>query len=282
MNAESLLPAERLRRILELVGDRDAMRVAELSKLLAVSEVTIRRDLELLERKGMLERTRGGAISSHRIHKEPRYADATLTYSREKAAIGAMAAGLVQPRDTLFMTSGTTTEQVFRHLRVQPITVVTNNLGIAIESDSSAQEGIELVMLGGLYRSRSRSMVGTLTSEFLHKFIASKAFIGVDGLSVTHGLTAPSNDEADVARLMIEQTRGDIIVVADHSKIGQVADRVIAEIGKVDLVVVDSGISPEYHKRLIERGTQVLIASVEPEAGAPARVGSAVRERFAG
>jgi DeoR family fructose operon transcriptional repressor len=262
LSVEALLPAERLRRILEFIGDRDAMRVAELSSLLSVSEVTIRRDLELLERKGLLERTRGGAISAHRIHREPRYADATLTYSREKAAIGALAAGLVQPRDTVFMTSGTTTQHVFRNLAAEQVTVVTNNIGIALDAEV-APEGVEVLLLGGQYRARSRSLVGTLTSEFLHKFIASKAFIGVDGLSTSHGLTAPSNDEGDVARLMIEQTRGDVIVVADHSKIGQVADRVIADISKVDYLVVDSGISPEHHKRLTEKGIQVLVASIE-------------------
>jgi DeoR family transcriptional regulator, fructose operon transcriptional repressor len=268
--AEWVLPAERLRQIQELIRTHQVVRVDELSRLLGVSEVTVRRDLKTMERRGLLERTRGGALATHRIRVEPRFLEATTTHTAEKQAIGRAAAQLVQPGDTVFMTGGTTTQQVYRQISAPDVTVVTNHVGIAADLESGGAD-IDLILLGGHYRARSRSLVGVPAADTLRHFFSSRSFIGVDGLSAQDGLTAPSLGEAEMARLMIERTRGDVIVVADHSKLGAVADFVIADISHVDVLVVDDGIGAEHRRRLQEAGVKIMVASTSPTNHAAAR-----------
>jgi DeoR family transcriptional regulator, fructose operon transcriptional repressor len=258
---EWILPAQRLRRIQELIGTQRVVRVAELSELLGVSEVTVRRDLRTMERRGQLERTHGGAVAMHRILAEPRFLDATTAHTAEKRAIGRLAAQRVKAGQTVFLTGGTTTEQVFRHISARDVTVVTNHAGIAADYEWG-RTNVDLILLGGHYRARSRSLVGVPAADNLGKFFSSLSFIGVDGVSIQDGLTGPSSAEAEIARLMIERTRGEVVVVADHSKLGAVADFVIAHIDKIDVVVVDDGVSSLHLRMLKDAGLEVNVATL--------------------
>ncbi len=239
------------------------MRVSTLSELLGVSEVTVRRDLEALERRGLLERTHGGAVQTQRIHAEPGYFDAITTRAEEKRAIGAAAALLVEPGDTIFLNGGTTTLEVFRHLNVPGIRVVTNHVGMSLET---RDRGLELLLVGGSYRAPSNSVVGSFATETIRRVYANKSFVGVEGISLRSGLTTPTPAEAEIARVMIEQTRGEVSVVADHSKMGTVADFAIAGLDRVDRIVVDAGIGDEYRQGLVERGVDVVLAGEMAEA----------------
>ena len=257
---EQPLPAERHRQIEELLQERLVVRVSALSELMGVSEVTIRRDLEALERRGLLERTHGGAVPARRMRAEPTYLAASSSSPDEKRLIGHFAAALVEPGDTLYLNGGTTTPQVLRHLRTADVTVITNSVAIALEA---ADRDIELVLVGGHYRAPSNSVVGPFASEALRRTHATKAFIGVEGVSLSSGLTTPVAAEAEVAALMIEQTRGRVVVVADHSKIGTVADFVIAPLERVDTLVVDARISNEYRQQLVDAGIEVIVARLQ-------------------
>ncbi len=259
------LPAERYRRIQEVLRERQVVRVSTLSELLGVSEVTVRRDLEALERKGVLERTHGGAVHVQRMYQEPRYVEAITRHAEEKRLIGAAAARLVEPGDTIFLNGGTTTLEVFRHLAAPRIRVVTNHVGMALEV---GERDLELLLVGGHFRAPSSSVVGPFATEALRRVYANKAFIGVEGISLRSGLTTPSPQEAEVARLMIEQTRGEVTVVADHSKLGTVADFAIAPLEDVHRIVVDREASEEYRKRLAAAGLDVVVAGgTEPSRG---------------
>jgi DeoR family fructose operon transcriptional repressor len=226
---------------------------------MGVSEVTIRRDLEALERRGLLERTHGGAVPAQRLRTEPTYLAAASSFPEEKRLIGHFAAALVEPGDTLYLNGGTTTPHIVRYLRTSEVTVVTNSVAIALEA---ADRDIELVLLGGHYRAPSNSVVGPFATEALRRTHATKAFIGVEGVSLSAGLTTPAALEAEIARLMIEQTRGRVIVVADHSKIGTVADFVIAPIERVDTLVVGAEIGAEYRDQLVGAGIEVVVAAL--------------------
>lgn len=263
---EQPLPAERHRRIQELVHEHRVVRVSVLSDLMGVSEVTIRRDLEALERRGLLERTHGGAVATQWMRTEPGYLEAVSSNTDEKRAIGRAAAAMVEPGDAVYLNGGTTTLEVFRHLRAPGVKVVTNHVGIALEA---ADREVELLLVGGHYRAPSNSVVGPFATEALRRTHATKAFVGVEGLSIGSGLTTPAAAEAEIARLMIEQTQGTVIVVADHTKIGTVADFVVAPLERVNALVVDSGIGPELRDQLTEEGLQILIADdmVEAVAG---------------
>lgn len=265
---EQPLPAERHRLIQELLRERRVVRVSALSERLGVSEVTIRRDLEALERRGLLERTHGGAVHTQRMQVEPGYFEAISANPEEKRLIGEAAARFVESGDAIFLNGGTTTLQVARHLFVPGIKVITNHVGIALEV---ADRDIELLLVGGQYRAPSNSVVGPFAGEALRRTYANRAFIGVEGFSLRSGLTTPVAVEAEVARLMIEQTRGEVTVVADHSKMGTVADFAIASLDQVDRLVVDGGIGEEYREGLATIGVEVVIAgspvTVPPDDG---------------
>jgi DeoR family transcriptional regulator, fructose operon transcriptional repressor len=254
---EQPLPAERHRRIQELLRERQAVRVSTLSELLGVSEVTVRRDLEELERRGLLERTHGGAIAAQRMRIEPAYAEASSLHADEKRRIGEAAAGLVEPGDTVFLNGGTTTLQVFRHLAAPGLKVVTNHVGVALES---ADRAVELVLAGGEYRPTSNSCVGIFAADTVRKVFATKAILGVEGVSRRTGLTAAAALEADIARVMIEQTQGQVIVAADSSKLGTVADFAVGPLERVSALVTDAGIDDEYREELAELGLEVIVA----------------------
>lgn len=251
---EQPLPAERHRRIQELLRERRVVRVSSLSELLGVSEVTIRRDLEALERRGLLERTHGGAVLTQRMRAEPAYGEAISTNPEEKRRIGEAAAALVRPGDTIFLNGGTTTLQVFRALSIPGVKVVTNHVGMALES---VGHDVELILVGGHYRAPSNSVVGPFATDALRRVFATKAFIGVEGISPRSGLTTPVASEAEIAALMIEQTRGEVVVVADGSKFGVVADFTIASLEQVDRFVTDAGIDEEQREGLAELGVEV-------------------------
>jgi DeoR family fructose operon transcriptional repressor len=267
---EQPLPAERQRRIRDVLRVRGSARVATLAELLGVSEVTVRRDLEELEQRGLLERTHGGAIEAQRLRVEAPYQAAIGSRAEEKQRIGQAAARLVQGPETVFMNGGTTTLQVFRHLVDPHVTVVTNHLGMALES---GDHPCEVHLVGGDFRTNSNSCVGPFATEAIRRVFASRAVIGVEGLSLRSGLTTPAAAEAEVAKVMIEQTQGPVVVVADHSKVGTVADFGIAEIDRVHILVTDGGIDPAYRDELQAREIEVVVAEAPVGVGGGGRDG---------
>ncbi len=259
-NLDDLIPAERHEYILNLIRQNRTVRVSTLSEALGVSEITIRRDLEKLEEQGLLERTHGGAILTQRMRQEPLYVQKERLEIEAKRAIGRAAAGLVSEGETIFINSGSTTRQIFSHLgRFSRLRVITSNAA-AIAELGDHTESIELIVVGGTYRWQSNSLVGPLALATIHQINASKTFLGVDGISIQHGLTTPIQDEAEVARAMIAQTRGALIVVADHTKIGVVAEFVTCPLRRVETIVTDANLDADWRDALNEQGIRVIVA----------------------
>lgn len=225
--------------------------------------MTIRRDLVTLEEQGHLRRSHGGAISRRRFQRESNYDQKGKRNRSEKEAIGRLAATLVEPGETILVNSGSTTLEVLRHLPDIELRVVTSNAG-AISALMSSR--IECIVLGGVYRRRSNSFVGGFAVQTLGNVFGSKAFIGVDGLDLEAGLTTPHHQEAEIAREMIRRTRGEIIVLADSSKIGGVAPFVTTSLDPIDVIITDTGITDEYRSALEERGMTVLLADANETA----------------
>lgn len=256
-----LIPAERRNRIYEILRNDGIVRVSTLSDLLGVAEITIRRDLEQMEVEGLLERTHGGATINQRIQREPQYAEKHRTNQAEKHAIGAAAAALAADNDTLLINSGSTTLQIFRCLAGKVnVKAITSNMSAFLEIQNTS---VELILVGGHYRSQSNSLVGPLAMLSLEQVNASKCFIGVDGVSVKYGVTTPNIQEAEVARAMIARTRGRVIVVADHSKFGVVAEFISAPLERIHTLVTDAGLHPDHVAALQACGVQVVIAPNE-------------------
>ncbi len=260
--SKSLIPAQRRDRIQEYLAVKRIARTADLCDLLEASEATVRRDLEWLEQEGVLERTHGGAILSQRVVFEPGYQQRAQTNPEEKRTIGALAASLIEKDDIVFINSGTTTTQVIRHTRADPsISIFTNNLSGALEV---GEPGFQYYLLGGEFQPRSNSLAGRFAMENLSQVYATKCILGVDGISARHGCTVPSNAEAEVMRQMIRHTKGEIIIVADHSKWGAVSNFQIAAIEEIHKLVTDAEFDRSAIEDLEARGVQILVASATP------------------
>jgi DeoR/GlpR family transcriptional regulator of sugar metabolism len=254
---KNLIPAQRRERIQEYLALHKIVPSAQLSEMLDVSEATIRRDLEWMESAGILERTHGGAILSQRINLEPSYLNRTQRNPEEKRKIGAAAASMIKDGDIVFINSGTTTTQLIRHIRHSAdITIITNNLSAALDI---GDVGFDLILLGGTFQPKSNSVAGRFATDNLSQVYATKTFISVDGISLKYGCTVPSNAESEVIRLMIARTRGQVIVVADHSKWGVVSNFEVATIDQIQKLVSDEEFDARARAALAARSVDVLI-----------------------
>jgi len=257
-----LIPAQRRERIQEHLATHGIVRTADLCEMLDASDATVRRDLEWLEQEGILERTHGGAILNQRMTFEAEYLQRAQSHPEEKRQIGALAASLIEDGDIVFINSGTTTTQVIRHIRGDVgISIFTNNLNAAIEV---GEAGFQHYLIGGEFQPRSNSLAGRFAIENLRQVYANKAIIGVDGISIKHGCTVPSNAEAEVVRQMIERTKGQIIIVADHSKWGVVSNFQIATIDEINKLVTDEKLDESAIESLMEHNIETLIATTSP------------------
>ena len=183
------IPASRQQYILSRIQDEGTVNVNQLSDALDVSELTIRRDLDQLAKRGLVERTHGGASLRRNLPVEPDYLQKASEFPLEKSMIGQGVLDLVEDGDTLYINSGTTTLEAIRALVAsgKRLTIVTNNIDAAYVCRES--QAIRLVLAGGVYR-RSHSVSGSLFL-IVEQIWANKAIIGVDGFSVQAGLTTP-------------------------------------------------------------------------------------------
>ncbi|MGO8684557.1 MAG: DeoR/GlpR family DNA-binding transcription regulator [Thermoleophilia bacterium] len=252
-----LIPAERHRRIEETLRHENIVRVSTLSDLLGVSEMTVRRDLEKLEHLGVLDRTHGGAVLRQRMAAESMYINNVLAHAEQKQRIARAAASLIAANDTVFLGSGTTTPQILLYLDPElPVRVVTNNLGALNVVHGKA---VELLLVGGAYREKTHSLEGPWTTEILSQVYATKLFLSVDGISSGAGFTTPGLGEAMIERAMIRQTRGQVVVLADNSKFGMVADIVIGTLDDADVVIVDGEVPAAHLQDMKDHGLQVIV-----------------------
>jgi len=253
-----LIPAQRRERIQAYLATNKIVATTELCALLDVSEATVRRDLEWMENQGLIERTHGGAIFNERVNLEQEYKQRAQRFPDAKRRIGALAASLIEDGDIVFVNSGTTTTQLIRQIRSDAdITVITNNLIATLEV---GEVNFELLLLGGSYQSRSNSVAGRFAINNLSQVYATKAFIGVDGISLRHGYTVPSNAEAEVVHLMLERTQGHIYAISDHSKWGVVSNFEIAPIQRINWLITDDGFDASARASLAARSVEIMIA----------------------
>lgn len=256
--SKPLIPAQRRERIQEYLAIHQIARTADLCDLLEASEATVRRDLEWLEQKGILERTHGGAILNQRMILEQEYQQRVQHHPEEKRLIGELAASLIEEGDIVFINSGTTATQVLQHIRNNSnINVFTNNVSAVMELGTP---GFHYHLIGGEFQARSNSLAGRFALDNLGLVFANKAILGVDGISLKHGCTVPTLPESEVVRKMIERTKGQVIIAADHSKWGVVSNYQVASIDEVDKLVTDDRFDRSALDDLASHSISCLIA----------------------
>ncbi len=236
--------------ILKLLEKQDNISVAALSRLFGVSEVSIRNDLSHLEHKGLLIRTRGGAIKKQPVNFDLSLNQRLKKYFKEKQRIGRKAVEFISEGDTIVMDSGSTTLQIARNLdRFKQIKLITNSLPIA---DAVADfEGVEVIIPGGVLRSEMRSLIGPMAERNLLNYNCDIAFLAVDGIDCDIGISTPVLYEATFSRAMIEISNK-VIVVTDSSKFQKRSFVKITSLDKIDIIITDKGI-PEQEKIKLEK-----------------------------
>ena len=258
--SKTLIPAQRRQLIQEYLAAHKIASIADLSSVLETSEATIRRDLEWLENEGLLERTYGGAILSQRYNLESAYEQRATSFPAEKRLIGEHAASLIEDGDIVFINSGTTTAQIFHHIRKDAkITVFTNNTIAAFEIGDDI--AYEIVLLGGTLNSKVNAVTGSFTVSNLSQIYADKTFVGVDGISLKFGCTVPTNAEAEIVRTMLARTRGMVAVVTDHSKWGVVSNFEVAKMDQIHKLITDDGIDSGAYDALVSQSVDVVMTN---------------------
>ena len=265
-----MLREERLWRMTQQLLQERKVLCSELAEQFSLTEASIRLDLTELERRGLARRVYGGAVlpdsgpsqlalSSY----EPRFAERIDVQRAEKEAIGRAAAGLINDGETIMIDGGTTTFQVCYNLgdkeRITIISCVLNNLWQELVSKSNLQ----IFLTGGYLRAESLSLVGEVAENMLRGFRASKAILGIDGISLEHGLTTLNFMEAGVKKRMIEASR-ELIIVADHTKFDKVGLIPVAPVERASKIITDSGLSPEIATGLRQLGVEVIITEPKP------------------
>jgi DeoR/GlpR family transcriptional regulator of sugar metabolism len=225
--------------------------------LLGVSDVTIRKDLQQLEDQGYLTRVRGGAVFSGRGQLELRFAARQQLCLDEKRRLAARAAQLVRPGATIFLDGSTTVYQMTRLLRhIQGLTVITNGLYAALEMSFAPE--ITTIVVGGILRKQSSSLVDLLTPELLRRLHVDVAFLSCRGFTLEHGLMESDLREAQLKRAMAQAAQ-QVVGLVDNSKFGHVyiASSVLPD--ELDLLLVDGGVSAEMQAALAAAGVTVEV-----------------------
>jgi DeoR family fructose operon transcriptional repressor len=256
------LAAERRRsQIISELNRAHRLGVSDLSKNLSVSEVSIRRDLQILEDLGLLKRVHGGALLVQDQTGNEELSARWYRNLEKKERIGRAAAQMVQRGDHLFIDSGTTTLQVVRHLSQEllasgNLSVITASLPIVREVGS--HPGVHLILLGGVYMETHDLVVGPQTIDNLKNLHADKLFLGTDGLTLTQGITTANVLEAEVDRAMVNASN-ETIVVSDSSKVGVIGLAAIMPLTRINKLVIDSDAPPDFVEVLRAQGVEVIL-----------------------
>jgi DeoR family transcriptional regulator, fructose operon transcriptional repressor len=261
-----MLPAARHQAIVDAVQRERVVRVSDLAHQLGVSLMTVRRDIELLEEGGKLERIHGGAkLPGDASTHEPGFELKSTQLTAEKRAIALEAAALVQQGMAVGLSAGTTTWALAKELVNGPqITVVTNSVRIAdlfhhAAATGSARYSSTVILIGG-QRTPSDALVGPIATAALKQLHLDVLFLGVHGMDATAGFTTPNLLEAETNRAFVAAARK-TVVLADHSKWGMLGISSIARLDEVDEVITDPGLGPEAQRVLREKVGKLRLAA---------------------
>ncbi|MEH7545847.1 DeoR family transcriptional regulator [Neobacillus bataviensis] len=251
-----MLVAERQKKIVELVNERLSIRVTELSKIFSVTEETIRRDLEKLEKENLLMRSHGGAVSIEKDQGEISYLEREITNAEQKKAIAAAAVRLIEQGDQIVLDASTTAWYVAKELPDMPLTVLTNSIKVAIEL--SKKEQIKVISTGGTLLSQSLSYVGPLAERSLSMYHVNKAFLSCKGVHLERGLS-DFNESQALLKKQMREIADETILMVDSSKFGTRAFSQIVPVTNIDCIITDSKIDKETKNELEEKKIKLLI-----------------------
>ena len=247
---------ERLQTIAEKLEREGRIVTKDLVDELNATPVTLRKDLLLLEKRGLLKRTHGGAVKVNRLYPGQALNEKEKINLEEKIRIVRKAATFVAEGDTIILDSGSTTSLLAKELRnFKRLVVITNALNIA--SDLS-DTNVEVIVVAGNLLKMAATMVGPLADDTLRKVSADKLFMGVDGVDMNIGLTTPDINEAKTSRVMMESA-GEVFLLVDASKFGRRSLGVISPLSAIDKLITTKHLSEEEFQQLNENEIDVFM-----------------------
>lgn len=257
---------ERQLKILDLLKSKNRVEVQELSSIFNVSEDTVRRDLRLMEKKGVVHRTYGGAILPSKVSVPQGFVSRERLQPEAKEEIARLAASYIQEQDTVLLDGSTTVARLVPFLSsFNDITVVTNSIEIAHEV-TGLSANIKLFIIGGLVRHDIANVISTESLLQLKSLYVDKVFIGACSISEEGGLSTPVIEEAPIKKAMLEAGR-EICIMADSSKFGH---RSMAQFGTLKpeyMIITDSGLPADMEshlKELVKKGMRIVSCSRKP------------------
>ncbi|MGE4585985.1 MAG: DeoR/GlpR family DNA-binding transcription regulator [Mangrovibacterium sp.] len=253
-----MLPNQRREKILEMIREDGHAKVFQLSKMFKVTEVTIRQDLEKLEKEGFIEREHGGAYLKNIGLNVRNITLQNQENLQKKAAIAQKALEFIHDGDTIILDSGSTTTEIARLISgFSNLTVITNALNIALIL--GADPGINLVVTGGEFKAPTLSLTGQKAADFFNDLHVDKLFLATAGITLKSGLTYPSISDICVKRAMIESANT-VYLVADSSKIGKSSFASLGALSLIDYLITDSRIREEETTMLQKNEIKMILA----------------------
>lgn len=251
-----MLTPERHQRILDLLKEKEVIRIQEITEATGASESTIRRDLSELEEQKLLQRVHGGASSLPRKMEESTFLERAMRNEKEKTAIAKYAAGLVNEHDSVYLDAGTTTYRMIPYLPQDNLVVVTNGVNIALEL---LKRNIKTILLGGELKARTWAVVGRDAVTTIGQYRFDKCFLGINGIDAEHGLTTPDPDEAHVKQLALRYS-DEKYVLADSSKFSRITFAKVAELDGLH-VITDEGLD-DVQREAYQKKTKLKVVTV--------------------
>lgn len=253
----------RRERIIELIQEDRMVKVSDLMKMFDVSIETIRRDLEFLEKEGLLTRVYGGAVLNRKKAAEPLYEQREIKNYREKSAIAKRAVELIEDGDVLGIDIGTTAREFARELLGRKrVIVLTNSMPIA--EILSEDENIRVIMLGGEVRKGEFSVSGFVAEQVMSRFNLDKYILGIGGLTVENGITDYHIEETNLRRVMLERSQK-VIGLTDYSKFGVTAMNEVCPLSRLDILVTDTRADRTVIGRMHSMKTEVIQVEADGE-----------------
>lgn len=255
-----MLAAQRQKLIVDEIRREGGVRVRELTRLLAVSEMTIRRDIDVLAAAGLVDKVHGGATLRGGLSAdEPGFEAKSHQQLPEKEAIALAASKLVERGQAIGLSAGTTTWRLAHHLTSVPdLTVVTNSIQVADVLHRAPRPDLTVVLIGGV-RTPSDALVGPVAVSAIRSLHLDVFFLGVHGITADAGLTTPNLLEAETDRAFVAASRR-LVVVADHEKWGVRGLSRIAGLDDIDVLVSDGELTASARGEIEKHVDRLVIA----------------------
>jgi DeoR/GlpR family transcriptional regulator of sugar metabolism len=259
MKLENLLANQRRDKILELLKEDGSAKVGTLAKLFKVTEVTIRQDLDKLEKDGMVVKEHGGAYLKNVENQVRTFSLANQENMDKKELIASKCLEFIESGDTIILDSGSTTTEIAKKLQgYRNLTVITNALNIALIL--GAETGIEVIMTGGEFKPPTLSLTGQKAADFFKGLNVQKLFLATAGISLKSGLTYPSISDIVVKKAMIDAA-DTTYLVADSTKIGKSSFASLGALSLIDYIITDPGIEDKYRQVFEDHEIELIIAN---------------------